>query len=86
MRKLFSDIFHYLSLFIVFILAFTSFRFFPFDRFMQVGIAVATSAAYIVWGIVHHAIHRDLSLSVILEYIVIGSLGLVVTFSLILRA
>lgn len=86
MRRFLSDIFHYMSLFIVFILALTSWRFFPFDRFMQVGIAVATSASYIVWGIVHHAMHRDLSLSVIWEYIVIGSLGLMVTFSLILRA
>ena len=42
----------------------------------------STTALYIVWSLTHQYIHHHLSTKVVVEYILIGSLGL--TFSLLL--
>ena len=46
-------------------------------------IAVGVAGAYITWGIVHHHLHRDLHVSVVVEYILIASLGVIVTLSIL---
>lgn len=48
--------------------------------------AIAVAVAYVTWGIIHHFIHRDLYLAVVIEYLAVASLGLVIIFSLILRS
>ncbi len=77
---------HYASLIGIFLAAIVAFNFFSYDKFFEVGVAVATAAAYVVWGLIHHAIHRDLYLVTIIEYISIAILGLVVILSVIYRA
>lgn len=77
---------HYLPLIGILVVGLAAFWVFSYDRFFQIAVAVASALAYVAWGVIHHAIHRDLYLSVILEYIVIASLGLVIVFSLIFRA
>lgn len=62
------------------------FIFFPSDRLFQILISIFVAVFYVVWGIVHHSIHRDLDFFVIIEYLVVASLGLVVVFSLIFRS
>jgi hypothetical protein len=59
---------------------------FSYDKAFQIAIVVATAAGYVVWGIVHHYIHKDLHLSVIIEYILIAFLGVFIAASLVFRA
>ncbi len=59
---------------------------FSYERAFQMAVAIGLALAYVAWGIIHHAIHRDLHLSVVIEYVVVASLGLVVMLSLIFRA
>lgn len=77
---------HYLSLIGVFVAGIVGIYLFSYDRIFQMAIVVATGAAYVAWGIIHHFLHRDLYLSVIVEYLVVASLGVVLIFSLIFRA
>lgn len=77
---------HYLSLIAVIIFGMIGFYFFSYDRIFRSAIIVGVAAAYVVWGIVHHHIHDDLHTSVVVEYILIASLGLIIVFSLILNA
>jgi len=77
---------HYLSLVGILIVAAFGFAFFSYDPLFQSGIAVATVVAYVVWGLIHHWLHRDLTLSVVIEYILIAALGLVIFISLLFRA
>jgi hypothetical protein len=77
---------HYVSLFGILLAGFSGLILFSYDRLFQSAIAIALGASYVVWGIVHHAIHRDLYWETIIEYIAIAALGLTIIFSLIIRA
>ena len=86
MRKIAKHLPHYLPLMGILFAGAVGFFLFSYDITFQIGTVVAVSVSYVVWGIIHHAIHRDLYLVVVIEYLVIASLGLVIVFSLIFRA
>lgn len=77
---------HYLTLFGILIAGVVGFWLFSYDRLFQAAVAVSVAVSYVVWGIVHHSIHDDLHASVIVEYLLVASLGLIIVFSLIFRA
>ena len=77
---------HYLGLIGVFAAAVVGIYVFGYDRSLQMAVVIATAAAYVAWGIVHHWLHRDLYLSVVIEYLVVAILGVILVFSLIFRA
>ncbi len=77
---------HYLTLFGILFAGVLAFLIFSYDRIFQIGVLVAMSAGYVAWGIVHHAIHKNLHLSVVIEYLVVALLGLIVVFSLIFQS
>lgn len=83
--KVAKDLPHYLSLFGILWAGMLAFAVFSYDKVFQSAVAIAVSVAYIVWGVIHHFIHRDLYLQVVLEYVAVATLGLVVLFSLIFR-
>ena len=41
---------------------------------------VMTAFFYVVWGIIHHAVHHDLRAKIVIEYILIGGLVVAITF------
>lgn len=86
MRSISKHLSHYIPLFGVLAFGFIGFLLFSYDRVFQIATAISTALAYVLWGVVHHYIHRDLNVSVIVEYLVIASLGLVVIFSLIFKS
>jgi len=86
MKKFTKDLPHYLSLFGILLAGFAGLILFSYDKNFQMSVALATAGAYVAWGIVHHAIHKDLYLETIVEYIAIAVLGSVIIFSLIIRA
>ncbi|EKD94569.1 MAG: hypothetical protein ACD_26C00034G0104 [uncultured bacterium] len=77
---------HYISLIGILMAGLLGFYFFSYDRFFQIGIAVALAASYVSWGVIHHTIHKDICLAIILEYVAVAILGVVMVFSLILRS
>ena len=54
------------------------------DRYLQLLVGVATAAAYVLWGIIHHVIQRDLHIKIVVEYILIGAIAAVLLFTLAL--
>lgn len=46
------------------------------DRTNQFIIMLFFSVVYVGWGIIHHIRHKTLHLKIVLEYILIGALGL----------
>jgi hypothetical protein len=83
MKEIKKHIFHYLSLLAILVAGVIGFWLFSYDRLFQVAVGVAIAVSYVAWGIVHHTIHEDLHASVVIEYILVASLGLVIVFSLI---
>ena len=59
---------------------------FSFDKAFQVALTVAMASGYVIWGIVHHHIHKDLYTPVILEYLAIAIFGAVMIITVIFRA
>jgi hypothetical protein len=86
MKKMTHHLQHYLPLIGVLCAGVLGFRLFSYDKLFQEAIVVSVGVAYIAWGIIHHYIHGDLHLSVILEYVAIATLGLVLILTLVFRA
>lgn len=76
---------HYVSLISIFIAGLIGFYVFSYDTYFQIAIAVALSASYISWGIIHHAVHKDICWKVIFEYIAVSILGLILVLTLLFR-
>jgi len=74
---------HYVGLIGVLVVGALGIINFNYDKGLQMAIAVGVAGAYITWGIVHHHLHRDLHISVVVEYILIASLGVIVTLSIL---
>lgn len=86
MKKFSRDMQHYLPLIGILFAGLVGFMVFGYDKNFQAAIAVAVAVSYVVWGLVHHHIHKDLHASVIVEYLAIAIVGVVVIFSVLYRA
>jgi len=73
---------YYISLIIIlslgFLLAYSS-----SDRSFQVGVVVAITFFYVLWGILHHLMNHDLHPKIVVEYILIGAFGLTIIYFLL---
>ncbi len=86
MEKFKKHIPHYFPLAGILAAGIFAFYFFSYDRFFQIGVVVALAMAYVSWGVIHHTIHKDISLGVVLEYLAVAVLGVIMLLSLIFRS
>jgi hypothetical protein len=86
MKRYTSDIVHYISLIGVLMVGAAGMILFSWDRAFQTAVAFGVAGAYVTWGVVHHLIHRDFDIMVFAEYLAIATLGLIIVFSMLLRA
>lgn len=49
----------------------------------QFTVGVVTSTAYILWGLIHHAMNKDLHQRIVVEYILIGAIAVVLLATII---
>lgn len=50
---------------------------------LQFVVGVVTSVAYVIWGLIHHAINRDLHQKIVVEYILIGAIAIILLATVI---
>lgn len=50
------------------------------NRSLEIFVIIATIIFYVVWGILHHLYTHELTAKIMVEYILIGILGLSVIF------
>lgn len=86
MKKIGRDIQHYTPLLAILAVSLLGFVIFPYDRNFQSVIIISAAAGYVSWGLVHHHIHQDLHLTVVLEYVGIGTVGMVLVLTLLANA
>lgn len=86
MKKFTKDLQHYLPLLGILCATIFGFWLLSYDKLLQIALTFAASAAYLSWGIVHHFIHEDLHLSVVIEYLLVSALGLIIILSIIFRS
>ncbi len=82
LKRISEHTIYYASLIIIlslsFLLAYSS-----SDRSFQIGVIVATTFFYVLWGIMHHLMNHDLNMKIVIEYILIGAFGLTIIFFLL---
>jgi len=82
-RRITKHLPHYISLLGILAGGVLAFWYFSYDKAFQASVVIAVAASYVTWGIVHHSIHRDLHLSVVIEYFAFALLGAVLVLALI---
>jgi len=85
MKSLTRHLPHYLSLLGILFFGALGFIVFSYDKAFQVAVSIAVAVSYVTWGIMHHKLHRDYDLAVVVEYLAVALLGLSIVFSLIFR-
>lgn len=46
------------------------------DRQLQMSIFIVITVIYVFWGILHHLLNHDLSSKIVIEYTLVGALGM----------
>lgn len=80
-----NHILHYTPLIGILAAALFGFVYVSYDIGFRAAIIIAAAIAYVSWGMVHHYLHKNLHLSIILEYICVALLGVIVGLSIIFR-
>lgn len=78
--KIKQHIVHFTVLLILLVLGSLLFVYENGNHAAQLTIGIVTSISYVVWGIVHHAIRGDLHRKVVVEYILIGTIAIIMFF------
>ena len=81
-NKFFSHFGYYLFLLFILGVGLLGVYLNSYNRQLQMAIIVLTTLFYICWGILHHLLNHDLSHKIVVEYVLIGSLGLALVFFL----
>lgn len=78
-----KHLYYYFSLFVILGLGvFITLQLAP-DKKLQVLGVVMTAFFYVAWGVLHHLVNHDLTVKIMVEYILIGSLGMTVVLFLL---
>lgn len=75
-----KHLWYYSGLLIVSVLALSLLWMTAYDKALQMAALVLLSLFYILWGLLHHFMHHDLHMKIVLEYILIGALGISIAF------
>ena len=53
------------------------------NKLQQIGIFTLIALFYVIWGILHHFINHELNKKIVVEYILIATLGVAIMFFLL---
>lgn len=76
---------HYFTLLCILLVGLWGILWFDYHPVTQLIIVVCLAVSYIIWGIVHHHVHRSLHPKIILEYVLVAALAVLAFASLTLR-
>lgn len=83
MHKIIQQTPYYIPLFTIFAVGAVGFFTFSYDHIFQTAIIVAIGVSHVVWGVVYHSIHHDLTAMTILEYMVFSAFGVAAVLSVL---
>lgn len=75
MDKITKHLPHYLPLVGILLAGVFGFWAFSYNQFLQIAVVISAAISYISWGIIHHLLHGDLYLEVVIEYFLIAALA-----------
>lgn len=82
-RSISRDTAHYFPLLLMLTIGGILLIFFSYNVSYQAVTAGIVAFLYVIWGVVHHFLHKDLDAVVIIEYVLVASLGLLIIYSML---
>lgn len=79
-KRIKTHIGYYASLIVILAFGFLLVSLASPNREIQIVVAILTTLLYAFWGIIHHLINHDLHTKIVVEYVLIGILGLAMIF------
>lgn len=80
MKKIESHFGYYISLAAILFMGFYIAFLFSYSQELQMLVIVLTAFFYVGWGVLHHALHHELTTKIVIEYILIGAIGIGIIF------
>ena len=77
-----EHVFHYAALILLLSAGVVGISIVTANRDFQMMIVVLTTFFYVLWGIVHHLFHHDLTAKIVIEYILVSLVIMAVFFFL----
>lgn len=74
---------YYISLVLIMLLSVLLIMQTQYGRGFQLLAAVLTAAFYIGWGVLHHFVHHNITAKIMIEYVLIASLGITIVLFII---
>ena len=50
---------------------------------IQLLVGIITAVAYVLWGLIHHAVQKDLHQKIVVEYLLIGVIAIVLLVTML---
>jgi len=82
-KKINEHVAYYISLIVIFALGAFLMSSTTSNKQLQMLIFVIMAFFYVIWGVLHHFINHELSSKIVVEYILIGTLGVAIMFFLL---
>ncbi len=70
-------ILHYFVLLVILLGGFATFYYVKPNTSLQLVVGVVTSIFYVFWGLIHHALQKDLHQKIVVEYLLMGAIAIV---------
>lgn len=83
-KKFRQHIAYYISLFVILLLGGILIILTSPNVFVQINIALITICFYVLWGAIHHLINHELTIRIMIEYVLIGLLGVSIIFFMVM--
>lgn len=80
-----THVIHYLVLACILLGGIATFYYVRQSTNLQLAVGVVTSISYILWGFIHHTIQKDLHRKVVIEYVLVGTIAIVLLATVLLR-
>jgi hypothetical protein len=83
--KIKRHLWYYITMTLMLVIFLTMASLLSYNSTLEVFVLFAAACFYALWGIIHQHIHHHLTTKIMLEYILMGSLGFVLLLLLVQR-
>jgi hypothetical protein len=78
-----QSITHFLVLIAILALGIFTFIYVRPNTTLQLFVGIITAVTYVLWGFIHHAIKKDLHRKIMVEYLLIGTIAIVLLVTML---
>ena len=78
-----QSVIHFLFLMVILAAGVFTFLYVRPNTTLQLFVGVVTAVAYVLWGFVHHAMRKDLHQKIVVEYLLIGTIAIVLLVTML---